>query len=49
MGLLIVALAPFDWNKRKQLLSAASVPISIAQSAAIFVRLVITLKQGSGR
>jgi phosphatidylglycerophosphate synthase len=49
MGLLIIALAPFDWNKRKQLLSTASVPISIAQSAAIFVRLFIMLKQGSGR
>ncbi len=49
MGLLIVALAPFNWRKRKQFLSAASVPISIGQSAAIFVRLAITLKQGSGR
>jgi len=48
MGLLIVALAPFDWQKRKQFLSAASVPISIGQSAAIFVRLAITLKQHSG-
>jgi phosphatidylglycerophosphate synthase len=49
MGLLIIALAPFDWRKRKQFLTAASLPISIGQCAAIFVRLAMTLKRGKGR
>jgi len=39
MGLLIVALAPFDWRQRKQFLTAASLPITMAQCIAIFVRL----------
>jgi phosphatidylglycerophosphate synthase len=44
MGLLIVALAPFDWRKRKQFLTTASLPICIGQCAAIFVRLAMTLE-----
>ena len=28
MGLLIVALAPFDWRQRKQILAAASLPVN---------------------
>ena len=44
MGLLIVALAPFDWRQRKQFLIAASLPITIGQCAAILVRLAMTLK-----
>jgi phosphatidylglycerophosphate synthase len=44
MGLLIVALAPFDWRQRKQFLIAASLPITIGQCAAIFIRLAMTLK-----
>ncbi len=47
-GLLIVALAPFDWRKRKRFLTAASVPISIGQCAAIFVRLAMTNNHGKG-
>jgi phosphatidylglycerophosphate synthase len=49
MGLFIVALAPFDWRKRKQFLTAASLPISIGQCAAIFVRLAMTLEHDPGR
>ena len=49
MGLLIVALAPFDWRQRKQFLTAASLPISIGQCAAIFVRLAMILKHDQGR
>ena len=44
MGLLIVALAPFDWRKRKQFLTAASLPVSLGQCAAIFARLATALK-----
>jgi len=46
MGLLIVALTPFDSRQRKRMLIAASLPVSIGQSAAIAVRLVSKLKQG---
>jgi len=49
MGLLIVALAPFDWRQRKQFLTAASFPISIGQCTAIFVRLAMILKHNRGR
>jgi phosphatidylglycerophosphate synthase len=49
MGLLIVALAPFDWRERKQFLTVASLPISIGQCAAIFVRLAIILKHDQSR
>jgi phosphatidylglycerophosphate synthase len=49
MGLLIVALAPFDWRERKQFLTAASLPISIGQCTAIFARLAMTLKYGQNR
>ena len=47
MGLLIVALAPFDWRQRKQILYAASLPVSIAQCAAIFVRLATISRRTS--
>jgi phosphatidylglycerophosphate synthase len=49
MGLLIVALAPFDWRRRKQFLTAASLPISIGQCAAIFARLALTLEHDPDR
>lgn len=49
MGFLIVALAPFNWRKRKQFLTAASLPISIGQCAAIFARLAMILKYGQDR
>ena len=49
MGLLIVALAPFDWRQRKQILYAASLPVSIGQCAAIFVRLAMKLKNDQRR
>ena len=49
MGLLIVALAPFDWRQRKQFLTAASFPVSIGQCTAIFVRLAMILKHNRGR
>ena len=49
MGLLILALAPFDWRQRKQFLTAASLPISIGQCAAIFVRLTMILKHDQDR
>ena len=49
MGLLIIALAPFDWRHRKKLLTITSVPISIAQCAAIFFRLATILKQNKGK
>jgi hypothetical protein len=45
MALLIVALAPFDWRQRKQILTAASSPVSIGQCAAIVVRLVRKLQK----
>ncbi len=48
MGLLIIALAPFDWRKRKQFLTAASVPISIGQCAVIMLRLAMRLKHSKG-
>ena len=48
MGLLIVALAPFDWRQRKQFLTAASFPVSIGQCTAIFVRLSMILKHNQG-
>jgi phosphatidylglycerophosphate synthase len=48
MGLLIVALAPFDWRHRNKFLTTVSVPISIAQCAAILVRLAIILKHNQG-
>ena len=48
MGLLIVALTPFDSRQRKRILIAASLPVSIGQCAAIAVRLVSKLKQGHG-
>ncbi len=49
MGFLIVALAPFDWRQRKQILTAASLLVSMGQCAAIFVRLARILKKGQGR
>jgi phosphatidylglycerophosphate synthase len=49
MGLLIVALAPFDWTQRKQILIAASMPVSMGQGAAIVVRLARKLKKGHGK
>jgi phosphatidylglycerophosphate synthase len=49
MGILIVALAPFDWRQRKHFLTAASLPVSIGQCAAIFVRLAMILKHDQGR
>jgi phosphatidylglycerophosphate synthase len=49
MGFLIVALAPFDWWHRKQFLTAASIPISIGQCTAIFVRLAMILKHNRVR
>ncbi len=45
MALLIAALAPFDWQQRKQILTAASSPVSIGQCAAIIVRLVRKLQK----
>jgi phosphatidylglycerophosphate synthase len=45
MGFLIIALAPFDWRQRKQILTAASLPISLGQCAAIFVRLAKKLQK----
>lgn len=45
MGLLIVALAPFDWRLRKQILAAASLPVSIGQCAAIVIWLFRKLKK----
>jgi phosphatidylglycerophosphate synthase len=49
MGLLIVALAPFDWRQRKQFLITASLPISIGQCVAIVVRIAMILKHGTSR
>lgn len=49
MGLLIAALAPFDWPKRKQFLTAASVPISIGQCSAILTRMATLLKHNNSQ
>jgi hypothetical protein len=49
MGMFIVAQAPFDWRQRKQILTAASLPVSIGQCAAIFIRLAMILKHDQGR
>jgi phosphatidylglycerophosphate synthase len=49
MGLLIGALAPFDWRQRKQFLTAASFPITIGQCTAIFVHLAMNLKHNRVR
>jgi len=46
MGLLIVALAPIDWRQRKQMLTAASLPVISGQCAAIVVLLVRKLREG---
>lgn len=48
MGLLIVALAPFDWPKRKQILFTASLPVSMGQCAAIGVHLARKLQKSHG-
>jgi phosphatidylglycerophosphate synthase len=45
MGVLIGTLAPFDWRLRKQILTAASLPVSIGQCAAICVRLARKLRK----
>jgi len=49
MGLLIVALAPFDWRQRKRYLTAVSLPISFGQCTAIVVRLAMILKHDLSR
>jgi phosphatidylglycerophosphate synthase len=49
MGLLIGALAPFDWRKRKRILHAASLPVSMGQCAAIGARLARKLKKRHGK
>jgi phosphatidylglycerophosphate synthase len=46
MGLLILALAPIDWHRRKQILAAASLPVSCGQCAAIVVLLARKLQKG---
>jgi len=46
MGLLILALAPIDWQRRKQILAAASLPVSCGQCAAIVVLLARKLQKG---
>ncbi len=46
MGFLIVALAPFDWRQRKQILTAASLPVCIGQCVAIVVCLYRKLRKG---
>lgn len=46
MGLLIVSLAPFDWTQRKQILTSASLPVSIGQCTAIFASIASKLQEG---
>ena len=45
VALLIVALAPIDWRQRKQILTAASLPVSSVQCAALFVLLARKLQE----
>ncbi len=49
MGLLIVSLAPFDWTQRKQILTSASLPVSIGQCTAIFANIASKLKESEGK
>jgi phosphatidylglycerophosphate synthase len=49
MVFIIVALAPFNWRFRQQILTAASLPIVSVQCAAILVRLTLSFKHSRGR
>jgi len=49
MAILIVALAPIDWRQRKQILTAVSLPVSGAQCAAIFIHLIMKLRESQGK
>lgn len=49
MGLIIVALAPFNWPKCSQFLTSTSVPIGIGQCSAILTHIATLLIQNQGQ